>query len=284
METWAGFCPGLHLSLGIWVMITAHTLQNARAEITCASCPSPVQLHLEELQLGMRTDPREPSPLKNIRVEFRELGVTNQNSGVDDDPETGVSAEDVHHFPQDVSLDDGVSTTYNAPGSGEKSHRGTDKKQEAELGEDASLRRSRRSGPEFSEGGWTGRSGGDAGTSQDRGSLLDGHRQGRSEFRWNRDEGRGDNRQDEPKITSSTFALTGDSAHNHAVVYWSGQNSSSVGRGRNYHMTVRVWARLEWSLKSRELTQRQWKYDRVASTHVPQQNMNGKPASTALQS
>ncbi|KAM7393573.1 hypothetical protein PAMP_020433 [Pampus punctatissimus] len=179
METWAGFCPGLHLSLGIWVMITAYTLQNARAEITCASCPSPVQLHLEELQLGMRTDPSGPSPLKNILVEFRELGVTNQNTGVDDDHETGVSAEDDHHSPQDVSLD-GVNTKDNAPGSSEKSHRGSDKKQEAELGEDAALRRARRSGPEFvefSESGWTGRSGVDAGTSQDRGSLLDGHRQ-----------------------------------------------------------------------------------------------------------
>eukprot|EP00064_Thunnus_orientalis_P000462 superscaffoldBa00000024_g463 len=231
METWAGFCPGLHLSLGIWVMIAAHTLQNVKAEITCASCPSPVQLHLEELQLGMRTDPtEEPTPLKNIRVEFRELGVADQNTGVDDDHETGVSAKDIPQFPQDVSLD-GVSTKDDASGSSEKSHRGNDKKGEPELGEDAALRRARRSGPEFaefSESGWTGRSDVDAGTSEDRGSLLDGHRQGRSEFRWNRDEGRGNNRQDEPKLTSSTFALTGDSAHNHAVVYWSEQNSSRL--------------------------------------------------------
>uniref|UniRef100_A0A8C4HCM6 PKD domain-containing protein n=1 Tax=Dicentrarchus labrax TaxID=13489 RepID=A0A8C4HCM6_DICLA len=99
-----------------------------------------------------------------------------------------------------------------------------------EKGEDAALRRARRSGPEFaefSESGWAGRTGMD-GAPEDRGSLLDGHRQGRSEFRWNRDEGRGNNRQDEPKLTSSTFALTGDSAHNHAVVYWSGQNSSVI--------------------------------------------------------
>uniref|UniRef100_A0A7N6B717 PKD domain-containing protein n=1 Tax=Anabas testudineus TaxID=64144 RepID=A0A7N6B717_ANATE len=100
-----------------------------------------------------------------------------------------------------------------------------------EMREDAALHRAKRSGPEFaefSESGWTGRTGVDAGAPDDRGSLLDGHRQGRSEFRWNRDEGRGNTRQDEPKITSSTFALTGDSAHNHAVVYWSGQNSSVI--------------------------------------------------------
>lgn len=222
METWAGFCPALHLSLGIWVMIAAHTLQNTKAEITCASCTSPIQLHLEQLQLGMRTDPtEEPGTLKNIRVEFRELGV-------DDDHQTGVSVEDVPQLPEDASLD-GVSAKEDAPGSSEESHRGSDKAGDPETGEDAALRRAKRNGPEFgefNENGWTGRAGMDTGAPEDRGSLLDGHRQGRSDFRWNRDEGRGNNRQDEPKLTSSTFALTGDSAHNHAVVYWSGQNSS----------------------------------------------------------
>ncbi|XP_044046620.1 VPS10 domain-containing receptor SorCS3 isoform X2 [Siniperca chuatsi] len=231
METWAGFCPGLHLSLGIWVMIAAHTLQNAKAEITCASCTSPVQLHLEELQLGMRTDPREePGTLKHIRVEFRELGVTDQNTGVDDGHQAAVSVEDVPQFPQDVSLD-GVSAKEDAPGSSEESHRGSDKAGDPETGEDAALRRTKRSGPEFAEfneNGWAGRTGMDTGAPEDRGSLLDGHSQGRSEFRWNRDEGKGNIRQDEPKLTSSTFALTGDSAHNHAVVYWSGQNSSVI--------------------------------------------------------
>lgn len=226
METWAGFCPGLHLSLGIWLVVAAHTLQNTKAEITCASCPSPVQLHLEVLQLGTRTKAtQEPGTLQNIRVEFRELGFTDQNTGVDDDHETG---EDVPQFLQDASLD-GVSSKDDAPGSSEESQRGGDKAGGPDMGEDAALRRARRSGPEFaefSESGWTGRSGVGAGAPEDRGSLLDGHKQGRSEFRWNRDEGRGNNRQDEPKLTSSTFALTGDSAHNHAVVYWSGQNSS----------------------------------------------------------
>lgn len=229
METWAGFCPGLHLSLSIWLMIAAHTLQNTKAEITCASCPSPVQLHLENLQLGMRAEPTEqPSTLKSIRVEFKELGVTDQINGVDDEHETGVSVEDVPQLPQDISLD-GVSAKGDAPGSNEECHQGSDNAGDPEQGEDAALQRAKRSGPEFAEfgvNGWTGVTGMDADASEDRGSLLDAHRQGRSEFRWNRDEGRGNNRQGEPRLTSSTFALTGDSAHNHAVVYWSGQNSS----------------------------------------------------------
>uniref|UniRef100_A0A8C8K9T6 PKD domain-containing protein n=1 Tax=Oncorhynchus tshawytscha TaxID=74940 RepID=A0A8C8K9T6_ONCTS len=85
--------------------------------------------------------------------------------------------------------------------------------------------------PEFRESLMTGGPGLEGETSDERrspGPLLDGHRLGRSEFKWNRDEGRGTSRGDDPKLSSTTFALTGDSAHNHAVVYWSGQNSSVI--------------------------------------------------------
>lgn len=53
----------------------------------------------------------------------------------------------------------------------------------------------------------------------------------RSDPRWNREERRtATSRQEELKLTSSTFALTGDSAHNQAMVHWSGQNSSVSGK------------------------------------------------------
>uniref|UniRef100_A0A8C8HG41 PKD domain-containing protein n=1 Tax=Oncorhynchus tshawytscha TaxID=74940 RepID=A0A8C8HG41_ONCTS len=99
---------------------------------------------------------------------------------------------------------------------------------------DVALWRAKRSGPEppeFRESLKTGGPGLEGETSDERrspGPLLDGHRLGRSEFKWNRDEGRGTSRGDDPKLSSTTFALTGDSAHNHAVVYWSGQNSSVI--------------------------------------------------------
>lgn len=211
-------------------MVAAYTLQNTKAEITCASCPSPVQLHLENLQLGTRAQAtEEPGILKDIRVEFREVGVADQNSEVDDGREAGDSGEDVPRMRRDASLD-GVGANEYAAWSSKESHRGTDGEtkpvKEADGGDGGAPRRERRSLSQFSELGENGWTGVDAGAPEDRGSLLDGQRQGRSEYRWNRDEARGNNRPDDPKITSSTFALTGDSAHNHAVVYWSGQNSS----------------------------------------------------------
>ncbi|KAJ0033447.1 hypothetical protein NQD34_000554 [Periophthalmus magnuspinnatus] len=58
--------------------------------------------------------------------------------------------------------------------------------------------------------------------------LDAGRRVRRSELRWSGEERRGAAvpRQDELKLNSSTFALSGDSSHNQAMVHWSGQNSS----------------------------------------------------------
>jgi hypothetical protein len=46
----------------------------------------------------------------------------------------------------------------------------------------------------------------------------------RFELKCNTDERRGTSRGDNPKLNSTTFALACYSAHNHAVVYCSGEN------------------------------------------------------------
>uniref|UniRef100_A0A8C9TDU8 Sortilin related VPS10 domain containing receptor 1 n=1 Tax=Scleropages formosus TaxID=113540 RepID=A0A8C9TDU8_SCLFO len=66
---------------------------------------------------------------------------------------------------------------------------------------------------------------------RERSASLAGHRLpgSGSDSRWTGEDRRmGAYRQDELKLTSSTFALTGDSTHNQAMVHWSGQNSSVI--------------------------------------------------------
>ena len=243
MDTWLGFCPGVHLTLCTWFLISAHTPLNAKAEITCASCQSPVQLHLKELQLDTGTHAADGTrhaakALEQVRLEYQLLGVTDQNTGVPSDTQqAGVLVDEPR------STDDGVTPKValedlTGSSENEERYRGEYNIGVNDLGkvkdgaEDVALRRAKRSGPEtpeFRESLMTGGPGLEGETSDERkspGPLLDGHRLGRSEFKWNRDEGRGTSRGDDPKLSSTTFALTGDSAHNHAVVYWSGQNSS----------------------------------------------------------
>lgn len=91
---------------------------------------------------------------------------------------------------------------------------------------DAARMRIKRSVPEFLESARSG----EARSEEQRkspGLRLDGDGK-RTEVRWNRDDdGKvSDPTPDEPRVVSSTFSLAGDSAHNHAVVYWSGKNSS----------------------------------------------------------
>ncbi|KAK7930696.1 hypothetical protein WMY93_007091 [Mugilogobius chulae] len=185
METWAGSCPGVRFSLGLWLLFAALSLRCAEADITCASCMSPIQLHVEELRLDTRfaESTEEPGMLRQIQVEFQDQ-------------------EDATQFPNVAGIKEKSDYMSESPGK--------------------ALRREKRS--DFADLSWSG--GADFSASEDRGALLDGQKQSRSDFRWNRDDGKGNTRKDEPKLSSSTFALTGDSAHNHAVVYWSGQNSS----------------------------------------------------------
>lgn len=57
--------------------------------------------------------------------------------------------------------------------------------------------------------------------------TVQGVSNSRAEYRRTAEDARGSNpRQSEPHLDTSTFALSGDSAHNQAMVHWSGHNSS----------------------------------------------------------
>lgn len=79
-----------------------------------------------------------------------------------------------------------------------------------------------------------------SGDAQSRERLVEAVQGGsnpRAEYRRAGDEDRGSNpRQSEPYLDTSTFALTGDSAHNQAMVHWSGHNSSVSSTDHTSHI------------------------------------------------
>ncbi|XP_041866105.1 VPS10 domain-containing receptor SorCS3 [Melanotaenia boesemani] len=59
--------------------------------------------------------------------------------------------------------------------------------------------------------------------------TVQGVSNSKAEYRRTGEDARGSNpRQSEPHLDTSTFALSGDSAHNQAMVHWSGHNSSVI--------------------------------------------------------
>ncbi|XP_016415606.1 VPS10 domain-containing receptor SorCS1-like [Sinocyclocheilus rhinocerous] len=233
METRLVVFPGAHFTLSTWLILSSlYVFPNVKAEISCAPCMSPMQVNYagdERLRdppdsgKYLRQDQKKP---KLITVLYPNVGVP---TGLEVDGFPGIApklernAEEINsraplgNFTESALDEELFSDEY--------------VKSESVLeSEDAALGRAKRSVPEFLESARSA----DARSEEQRktsGLRVDGQGK-RAEVRWNKDDehdGRvSDSRPDEPKLTSSTFALAGDSAHNHAVVYWTGKNSSVI--------------------------------------------------------
>ncbi|KAI5090031.1 VPS10 domain-containing receptor SorCS3 [Silurus meridionalis] len=201
---------GMHLTLCTWLVCSLYFGAIARAEVTCASCPLPALVKTGDIQNNARAPAIALSRAGESLVSFF--------SRVSLQP----VRDGVHELGKEASAQK-VEAEWSALGT-ERSALGHREPEEVfgAAGAGGALPRGKRNveaRPE--EFGASARTG-DSAESLDALMFVDGQK-----LRRNRDDAKvATSRAEEPKVISSTFALAGDSAHNHAVVYWTGQNSS----------------------------------------------------------
>ncbi|KAK5866350.1 hypothetical protein PBY51_020548 [Eleginops maclovinus] len=211
MENEVMFGPKWHLAFCFLLLMMFNT---AEAEITCRSCQSGNKWRARELMLKFDTSESA-------------TGLKREVFGQGDGAGRSASAESVQ-----LRCAAGSSECASVPAEHTEPRRNIDAKnenvdrekmkvsyvktsQESRAGLTFSRKRARRNSDDWEEIT-------SPAQSEDPGEGA------RRVPRWSGEERRGAGapRHEELKVNSTTFALTGDSSHNQAMVHWSGQNSS----------------------------------------------------------
>ncbi|XP_074542340.1 VPS10 domain-containing receptor SorCS1 isoform X2 [Halichoeres trimaculatus] len=238
MERKVRFLPKWH-SLALWfplLMMLCFFFKDTEAEITCKSCQRGNKSRVQELLLRYDTNESATGFKGEVLVEGDGAGGTESQqrqlrcaSGFADcapdqaksgEPTLGRNTDNLREKGENVEGGFANLKVFNVKISDQRESSDSGSASETRYRK-RTRRNSRDSEAESSN----------SARSEDPGegtSSAAGRRVARADLRWSGEERRAGARQEELKLNSTMFALTGDSSHNQAMVHWSGQNSSVI--------------------------------------------------------